>query len=484
MLNNEKWCKLPLKDKLFVMGQQSIINTILESEKEKYNGEYTFKHNGSELTLTINGFGKDLKATIKNINIGEYGGFYDHKNEISLNIKFCRINQNPEDYKIYNDPDSGYGKGIYENLTHELHHAFQIYLIKHKNEILQQLDNKDKQVFKEYVEQLNACMSNDKINLNCFNFNFTGTLSIKPYEPIFEGNDLLESIANIFYYLNISEYEAFPMGTNCLNNLSDLSDTNFTFNIPKEMRTSFTDFIERYKKDFNPTDNYEKIENVVNIISNCMLKVYNNEQPKTKLEASIMYDICCIAHLHEIKLSLDITEDDIENREQECINLLQKEIKEKTLQPYNNIQLTKNNIKVYNESEFYIALSENLSLQNLSEEQRNCNPKLVLYLTSFYSYKHTDCFSYATDELKEYCQEEKQNLYNNPVYKDGAAIIFGEDFWKELGMEEICIEEDIEDAEYNNYANEQDNQYNSTDISFNNTFNQEYQDFSDDEPKL
>lgn len=165
---------------------------------------------------------------------------------------------------------------------------------------------------------------------------------------------------------------------------------------------------------------------------------------------------------------------------------LQDDIKEKALKEYCNTHLIeyniKDDIKVYKENEFYTALSENLFLQSLNKEQRNCNPKLVLYLASFYSYKHTDCFSYATDELRKYCQAEKQSLYNNPVYREGATIIFGDDFWKELGMEESYISQ--EDIKYDDYTEEQENQYNATNISSDNISNQEYQDFNDDEPEL
>lgn len=491
LLDDDKWYKLPLRTNLFAQSQQSIVNQILEDEKQNYNGLYELNN---KWILTINGFGKGLNAYIENISI-EYGGFCTTDNEILLNCRFCKLasklsknsntykklchNEEEKDYweNVYNNEFIGGGKGLYKYLTHELHHSFQRYLIDNKEEILQQIDNDDRAELKKYIEQLDAYMNGDKIRIGYLDLNLNGNLCIKPYTS--SKDETLQELSNIFYYLNISEYDAFNIENEKFNNLINKQTLP---EVSENVIMSIDNFKKRYKNclnDKNYNYNLNDIEDFVNIISNCILKVYNNEKPETPLEANIMYDISYIAHLEE--MNLDSTTK--QKREQKCIDLLQIDKKEKIIKEYYNIHPIKEKVKIYKENEFAFFLTKDKPLHNLSIEERENNPKLVLFLCSRNSDESYNYFKYATDELKEYCIENKYNLYNNEIYREGATIIFGEYFWKELGMEESYTVQ--EDVEYDDYVEEQENQYNSTDISSDNTFSQNYQDFNnDDEPEL
>lgn len=262
-LSNDRWNKLTFQNRI------NLLKAVFLYEKE-----LLFQNRKFDIALEIS---SELKE--------KTSGIYD---------KSCRkiyINEN-DFYKS----DMGYD--IYKTLIHELYHSYQDLLL------INTISNKN-----EKIDILNFYQNEINKKFLFLNFNDKGNFHINKYDSFYFS--AINNLSDIFYHLNLSERQAFEYQYNkaksVLNN--DVNNINYTDFYIQQFNIVYKTFLEK--------------EQICKIIDDCFYMLSQNLQPETDLEASVMYDICCLALLENNKVT-----------EIECNKMLQNSYKKVQLAEY------------------------------------------------------------------------------------------------------------------------------------------------------
>lgn len=183
----------------------------------------------------------------KNIQIFEALGYYDLNNKaVNVNDNYLKVVDN--------------GFKLLEIISHELYHSYQYFILAHEL---------DENYLKECTPIING-----KIQIH----NKDANLYIEHLSN--SNNRDINRLEDMFYHLNILEREAFLFGYEQAG-INNTPDKN-------QIYKYILEFNQRYKCDLS-------IDDTLYFIDKCYQKIYNNKEPRSDLEATVMYDMCIIA---------------------------------------------------------------------------------------------------------------------------------------------------------------------------------------------
>ena len=247
-------------------------------------------------------------------------GYYNHAERIiCINERLLHLNQ---------------GLMVYSVLAHELVHVSQNYIVDHAEKF------PDK---KEEIELLNIYLNGTDRKINF--------CDMKDADANFHITNfyIQSNISNIFYYLNISERQAYIKQNAIYCKKDILSEIYLLFN--QEYGTSLS------------------AENINTIIDVCFCKLYNHQVPsgtyeEKNLQATIMYDIGSISNY----LS------DLSNNAPYYVD---KDKKKKDLAKYGYTIYREEPVNNLMNS-LYLFVSGKRSISDLTVEEQRVNPKVIL----------------------------------------------------------------------------------------------------------
>lgn len=313
------------------------------------------------------------------------GGFYSRQNKICIDKNLL--------YK-----SEGYS--VFSIIKHELFHAKQNQLICEKANV-------------SNIMNIYSLYQNGTDNYFHFlNFNDSGNFHIQFMPYSFENISLL---SRIYYYLNVYEREAYMYA------YSYLDEQNISYNSNIDMSIYY--FNEYYTRTLAK-------EQVCELIDNCFYMISQNIEPETDLEASVMYDICCLALLENNKIS-----------ELECKSMLEDNYKKGQLAEYGYClneedrygkyiitNSLREKVKEYAENKKEFA--------KLTPFQQRDNPYIVLRAIMHFQDEIKDyILKENLDYLFVYAARNKEYLY--PIVQEKLLEWYPDKYHEYLDEEEI-----------------------------------------------
>lgn len=396
-LDDTTWNKLKVYSLPFLKSKESLLQNILKQESSKMYKDFIILYHGTELHFNLSKYHGKIKCNIKDMKDG-LAGWYDYNTQsIILNKSyFC------EGY-------ASSGHLAYSTMMHEFRHKLQRTLVIYKDKL-----NLTDSTALRCIDQIRAYMDGFNRNINYFDFHNNGNLHISPYyADDTQEDDInkdIDILSQMFYNLNLSEWDAFSYQ----ENLGDILLKDFDF-------IHINVFKDRYNC-YNENDS-----NIIWNINESILRLYNNENPDSDLQANIMYDLCCIALLEYGSIT-----------ESECTELLKNDIKGEKLQNEGFAIFAKDMHAIHiGDTVIIESIKETAFFQYtidgrfdaLSDKQLMNNPKLVLYMAALLSSMKIDCTYLQADIVRKYCHLYKDELFCNNIYYHGAVAIFGEKEW-------------------------------------------------------
>lgn len=321
------------------------------------------------------------------------------KNLYNVNGEYHRRDKKIVINKDVLKEDGHYVNGI---ILHELYHAYQDYLSNKKN------DNNDN--FK--IELLSFCQNKLNEPFHFLNFNNNGNFNIQPVSSSFEN---IFELSKIFYYLNIGERTAQEYQYDYLDKHNCFYKNNIT-NYIKNFNEHYRTFLSK--------------EQSCKLIDSCYYNLSQNIEPETDLEASVMYDICCLALLENDKIS-----------ELECRSMLEDNYKKVQLAEYGYClneedrygkyvitNSLKEKVKEYTENKDEFA--------KLTPFQQRDNPYIILCAIMHFQDEIKDYIvNENLDYLFAYAARNKEYLY--PIVREKLLEWYPEKYHEYLDEDEI-----------------------------------------------
>lgn len=350
----EKVLKILLEDKWSELStniQIDAVETIFEYEKD-----ILFKDKNFSISLQIysNDFDKN------------YGKYDNKKQELYININEAYFNSYYPKYTVY------------ETICHELYHAYVDYLVKNNL-----IDKRESELLEFYINGVNK-------HFNFLNFNNEGNFHIN---KMHYATDIIELLSSIFYHLNISERQSF---------VYEYERSSLIF------PDTFDDIIQDYCEYFNDYYNISlPEEEIYELIDKCFYNLSQSICPETDLEASIMYDISCLALLNNDKIT-----------ELECESMLKNNYKKAQLAEYGyclNEEDRYGDYIITNslDSQIDKYINSVADFKKLTRFEQRDNPKLILLAIINLQDKLKDnIYTEILDYLFTYAVAKQEYLYS------------------------------------------------------------------------
>ncbi len=299
-------------------------------------------------------------------------GYYNHADRmICINESLLLLDQ---------------GLMVYSVLCHELVHVEQNYMVDHIDEFPDKRE--EIELLNIYLNgidrKINFCDMKD-VNANFHITNF-GTYS---------------EITNLFYYLNVSEREAYKKQS-----------------ITYEESNRFYFSYERFNYIYKTNLNKQQIEDLIDL---CFLNLFNQNIPlgtyeEQNLQATVMYDIASVSHyMYEYMHSEFMMHEPY---------IIDRQLK--------RISLAKYGYTIYNEdpvndlmkiaSSYIVGDKE---IKDLTLEQQKVNPKLLLLCINFgkmtiddikdkesFIYELRKMYNSLSSDLQNYIDTNIVNIFN------------------------------------------------------------------------